>query len=313
VDVVFAPTTSGAHTDTIVFTGNIGMASQLVLNLTGNGQAAAGNLFCMPSSISFGTIPRGMTRSQMVTCTARGGVVQLSGATVSGDPMFTLPMPPNAMTLTDGQSATFSVVFNPQGNAMMQVMGTCTVDYSGTNGGASIQIPLSGEVQEPPPTTQAIAAVLTGDDMTADVDVHLIRSGGSPFDDLGGSDCFFADCTSLNYSVTWPAPTPGDLSYDPHLDRDPVFEVGDEHINLQNAEAGAYDIYVHYWGSTMPAGSDMHSCSVQVFVGGRMIGTYMQSMTCHQLWHVGTVNWTGTSGTFAPDTTMTTRMEGACL
>jgi hypothetical protein len=312
VDVLFTPVVGGMFMDTIVFTGKIGMTPQLVLNVKGKGQAQQGNLSCMPGSIDFGTQPRGMVQTQQVTCTAHGGLVQIQSASLSGDPMFSLPMPPGMSTLSDGQSMMFNVQFNPQGSAMVSAMGTCTVNYSGTMGNGNIMIPLSGAVQEPPPTTQAIALVLTADDLIADIDIHLVRPGGTPFDPFGGSDCFYENCTPLPYTVSWPSPTGNDPSYDPHLDRDPVFMVGDEHINLQNAEAGAYDAYVHYFGTTRTAGNDSHSATVQVYVAGHQVGTYNQTLTCNQLWHVGTINWTGMNGTFAPDTSTTMRSEGCC-
>jgi hypothetical protein len=175
-----------------------------------------------------------------------------------------------------------------------------------------VNVPLSGTEIPPPPTTQAIAAVLTGDDSNADVDVHLVRPGGAPFDGVSGSDCFYYDCTDIRYLVMWPSPTPGDMSYNPHLDHDPVFEYGTENLNLQNAEAGAYEIYVHYYGTFLPAGLDAHPVSTTVYVAGMNIGTFNTTLTCNQMWHVGTVHWTGSSGTFAPDNAVTLRSEGTC-
>jgi hypothetical protein len=259
-----------------------------------------------------------MVKSQQVSCTANGGQVQIMNVTIdSGAPTFQLPMAPGAMTLAAGQSMTFNVDYHPDGNAGDQQSGDLTVSYGGMTGNASIMIPLQGTVQEPPPTTQAIAIILNWDNDATDQDTHLVRPGGMPFDSglppvTQGTDCFFEDCVSP-FMLTWP---PGnDPTYDPHLDRDTVSGVisnmAPEHLNVQNAQAGAYNIYAHYFSDHGASGST-NNVTVTVFVGGTQVGMYTQPLQCNDVWHVGTVNWTGTTGTFAPDTSKTTSSLGCC-
>ena len=43
-----------------------------------------------------------------------------------------------------------------------------------------------------------------------------------------------------------------------------------------------------------------------------LAGTYQRNLDCNEMWHVGTIDWNGTSGSFTPMQQVSTRQEGNC-
>jgi hypothetical protein len=79
-----------------------------------SGTAATGQLTPAPSSISFGSAQLGSTQTQQATLRNSGnGPATITQATATG-PGFSLSGLPLPMTLTSGESVTFSAVFTPQ-------------------------------------------------------------------------------------------------------------------------------------------------------------------------------------------------------
>lgn len=109
--VVFSPKTSGSASGSISITSN-GSVTKLTIPLTGTG-TAAGTLTVSPTSLSFGNVTVGTSKSLTGTLTAAGSSVTVSSVSVSSSEFvvsgLTFPF-----TLTSGQSSYFTVKFSPQ-------------------------------------------------------------------------------------------------------------------------------------------------------------------------------------------------------
>ena len=136
--VTFAPQSTGNVTGSVAIASNA-TNSSLTLPLSGTG-IAPGTLTANPSSLNFGTVQVGSSQTLSGTLTNSGGssisITQASasgtGFTVSG---LTLPL-----TLSAGQSATFSAVFRPQTSGTAS--GSLSISSNASN--ATLTIPFSG-------------------------------------------------------------------------------------------------------------------------------------------------------------------------
>ena len=82
---------------------------------------------------------------------------------------------------------------------------------------------------------------LLWDKLRADVDLHLIKPGGTMF--LRPGDCYYQ-----NKNPDWGPPNTENLKCgDPILDRDCVTDCTEEHITLESLEVGTYEVKVHYY------------------------------------------------------------------
>ena len=136
--VTFAPQSAGNVTGSVVITSNASNSS-LSLPLSGTG-IAPGTLTANPSSLSFGSVQVGGSQTVSGTLTNSGGTsVTLTQATASGTG-FTVSGLTLPLTLTAGQSATFSAVFRPQTSGTAS--GSLSVTSNASN--ATLTIPFSG-------------------------------------------------------------------------------------------------------------------------------------------------------------------------
>jgi HYDIN/CFA65/VesB family protein/centrosomal CEP192-like protein len=302
VEVIFTPHAEGPKADAIMFHQAENAGPDLQLTINGTGKIPLGDIVCTPSSLDFGQVQRGMSAMLSVTCAARGGPSRLVGASITQTPeYFSLPTPPATVDLDPMQSGvSIQVLYKPDG-MLATHNGMLTVQYTGRAGMATTTVPLTGVETEPPPTTQAIALVLTWDTNQTDVDVHLVRPGASPFDPAGG-DCYYA-----NRNPMWGA----DTTYSPYLDRDVIDGLGPEHLNLARAVPGMYNVYAHYFSDH---GHGPSTATVEVFVGGTRVGSYNHHLNCDDIWLVGTVSWDGMRGTFNPMTQVQAMSgQGVCF
>jgi hypothetical protein len=137
--VQFAPTAAGAASGSISIISNAPNSPALVA-LTGTGVAATQSLSFSTTSLGFGNVNTGSTSTLSVTVTNSGNSsVTVSGITESGAG-FTLSGAGVPVTLTSGQTLTFSVVFSP--TAAGSNAGTVTV--TSTAAGSPTAIALSG-------------------------------------------------------------------------------------------------------------------------------------------------------------------------
>ncbi len=108
--VKFAPTAAGSSTGTFSLTSNA--SSTPAIALSGTGVNPAGQLAASPSSLAFGNVNTGASASQTVTVTASTASVTISQATLTGTG-FTFTGPTLPLTLTAGQTASFTLTFAP--------------------------------------------------------------------------------------------------------------------------------------------------------------------------------------------------------
>jgi hypothetical protein len=192
--VNFAPLSAASASGNVTITSTASNPT-LTIPLSGMG-VAQGTLGSNPTSLSFGSVTVGSNQSLSETVTNTGGSsVTISQASISGTG-FSLSGITTPVTLTAGQSATFSVKFAPlsaasaTGNVTITSNAsnpTLTIPLSGTGTAANGQLTVS-------PTTLALGSVVVGTSGTAsgnltasgaNVTVTAVSSNNSVFS-LGG-------------------------------------------------------------------------------------------------------------------------------
>lgn len=119
--VAFTPTATGTISGTLAATSNASDPS-VTVSLSGNG-TSLGQIALSPASISFGTVDIGTTESLSGTITASGASVTISSVS-STSSQFNLGGLTLPLTIAAGQSAPFSITFQPQ------VSGTASGSFS---------------------------------------------------------------------------------------------------------------------------------------------------------------------------------------
>lgn len=163
--VSFDPTTAASATGSVTVTSNASNAT-LTIPLTGTG-VAAGTLTANPTSISFGSVQVGVKQTTSETVTNSGGEsVTISSVAASGTG-YSVSGITTPVTLTSGQSATFSVSFDPA--TATGVSGSVTVTSNASN--ATLTISLSGTGVSPGtltanPTSLGFGSVQVGNSQT---------------------------------------------------------------------------------------------------------------------------------------------------
>ena len=136
--VSFAPQASGSASGTVTISSDASNPS-LTIPLSGTG-AVPGALGPNPTSLGFGSVTVGSSQSLSGTLTNSGGTsVTISQVAISGTG-FSLNGITAPLTLTAGQSATFTVKFAPQSAA--SASGNVTLTSTASN--PTLTIPLSG-------------------------------------------------------------------------------------------------------------------------------------------------------------------------
>ncbi|MBI2375387.1 MAG: choice-of-anchor D domain-containing protein [Deltaproteobacteria bacterium] len=299
-EVVFQPTSEGPKPDRMVFEA-LAPAGSVTLQISGTAAVARGGLSCSPSTIAFGAVQRGQTKSETVTCSASGGITRfISAAFPPAETLFVLPAPPGTADLVTGQSVTFAVEFRAEGSPVPH-NSQLAVQFNGANGTETLTIPVTGEVTPPPVTSTAMSILLRWDSNFTDVDLHLVRPGGALWSATG-------ECSYLFTAPDWGIAS--DPTDNPFLDVDDTDGRGPENINLNVAAPGNYEVWIHYYDDN---GFGASQATVEVYIGGNLAGTYNRRISCNDMWHVGTIVWDGAAGTFAPSTQVQRDAHGACF
>jgi hypothetical protein len=192
----FAPTAAGAASGTITV-ASTAANSPATVTLQGNGIAAAAVLQATPSSITFGSIIVGSSQSQLVTLTNTGNVTAtITSATLTGAE-FSFVGLTTPLSLTPGQSTTFSVVFTPAaaGNpgGSLSLISNATnsptnITFSGTGVAQTRTLVLNpssvgfGDVVVGSSSTQAVQVTNTGN---SSVTITSVTPSGAPFNATG--------------------------------------------------------------------------------------------------------------------------------
>ena len=173
---IFTPTAAGAASGTLTITSNATNPT-LSVPLSGTG-VAPGQLASNPASFAFGNIQDGTSKSLSGTLTNSGGTsITISAASASGAP-FSLSGLSLPVTLTAGQSTSFSVLFSP--TTAGAASGSVSVTSNGSNPNLSIPLSGTGVTQgtlTANPASLAFGSVQVGN--SANLSETLTNTGGS--------------------------------------------------------------------------------------------------------------------------------------
>ena len=174
--VTFAPTAAGAVSGNVAIVSD---ASNSPLNIALSGTGTApGQLTSNPTSLSFGNVVVGSSKSLTETLSNTGGsslTISAASATGAGYSISGLTLP---LTLTAGQSTTFTVKFAPASAGA--VSGNVAITSNGSN--PNLNIALSGTGIAPGtlsanPVSLSFGTVQVGS--SANLSETLINSGGA--------------------------------------------------------------------------------------------------------------------------------------
>ncbi len=171
------------------------------------------------------------------------------------------------------------------------VLGTYRIELVVADTREGVSTPAIVNVQAVPPSQ--LSVTLEWDVSGADMDIHLVREGGTYFDLAGGSDCF-----------SWrPNPDWGDTASaedNPVLDRDLDGEGQGpfrETILVPEPMDGTYTLYLHYFSDHVDidgGNAQVVDAQIDVKVLGRPITetiTTPTPMQAGQLWVVREIVW----------------------
>jgi hypothetical protein len=201
--VTFTPLSTGSASGTVTISSNASNPT-LTIALSGTG-VAPGVLGSNPASLSFGSVTVGSNQSLAETVTNTGGsTVTISQVGISGTG-FSLSGITAPVTLTAGQSATFSVTFTPPSAA--SASGNVTITSNASN--STLTIPLSGTGTAAAgqlavsPTTLPLGSAVVGTSGTASG--SLTASGANVTVTAVSSNNSVFSVSGLSLPVTIPA------------------------------------------------------------------------------------------------------------
>ena len=279
--VVFTPTAVGIESAELVITSDDPTATEVRVPIGGEGSnTQAPAIFVSPNPVDFGQVPRGTLASRSVLVRNDGSApLDLNMVRLSNDAgsRFLLPAPPTpGTTLTPGQQLNFNVDYSD--NGVVQTYNG-TLEIQSNDPSSPTTVPLSAATAPPPAAMTDISITLTWSSTAADIDVHLVRPGGTFFDSP-------TDCCYCNTNPDWGVM--GQTNDNPFLDRDDLTGPGPENINLGAAEDGEYEVVLHYF-STSGAGDV--TATVEVRVRGTLIASRTETLAPATRWLAGRVNW----------------------
>ncbi len=179
--VSFTPTVASSATGSLSLVSNA-PGSPLAVALSGTGVAPILQLSANPASLSFGNVTVGSSGTQTVTLTNTGNSsVSISQITASGAGFSSSGLTP-PLTLTAGQSTTFSVICAPA--TAGSLTGSVTVVSNATNSPTTITLSGTGVQVISPSVT------LTWDPSTSVVAGYYIYRGtlsGGPYTKLNAT------------------------------------------------------------------------------------------------------------------------------
>ncbi len=143
---------------------------------------------------------------------------------------------------------------------------------------------------------------LSWDIPNVDLDLHLVRPGGSYYSDV--DDCFFG-----NPLPDWGIE--GESTDDPYLDADSEASGGPETITLERPEEGVYEIYVHYFNER-DASYIYATPSLEIWAEGQQLVSVVgpKLYNSGKVWSAGTLDWSTLTWTPSKDVTTHTALGG---
>lgn len=288
--VVYTPTGAGvAPAASVVIGSNDPSAPTVSVPLVGEGVVTAvPSIFVDPIPLAFGQVPRGVQASRSVLVRNDGsgpltlGVIRL---TDDAGGRFLLPTPPSINTvLQPTQSLNFNVEYLDNG-VVMAYAGMLEI-ASDDPSRPLVQVPLTATTEPPPAVMTDINVTLTWSSANTDIDLHLVRPGGSFFQTPG-------DCCFCNTNPDWGMVN--NSTDNPFLDRDDLVGPGPETINLSVAQDGEHRVMVHHY-----SGSAASTVTVEVRLRGTLVATVTENLDPNERWIAGYITWNAATqmGTF---------------
>jgi len=181
----FNPTSGGNATGSIAVVSD---ASNPTLTITLAGTATvAGQLAVSPASLSFGSVVVGQSKSLTATLTATGSSITVSDASMTTSE-FTISGLSLPLTLSAGQSASFTVNFKPQSSGAASASGT----FSSNAANASLTQALSGTGTAAPQHSVALSWSPSASSVVG-YNVYRATTTGGPYSKI----------TSMNADTTF--------------------------------------------------------------------------------------------------------------
>jgi hypothetical protein len=180
----FAPQSAGSASASISVSSNASN-STMTISLAGSG-TAQGQLTLTPTSVDFGSVTVGTSRTQAGTLSASGSSVSVSSATVTSAE-FSLSGITFPLTIAAGQSVSFTLTFTPQMSGSTSAIGSFT--SSASNSAAAT---LTGTGAAPPP--HSVDLFWNGTSTVVGYNVYRGSQSGGPYTKIN---------SALNASTTY--------------------------------------------------------------------------------------------------------------
>ena len=188
--VAFNPTSGGNATGSISVVSD---ASDPTLTITLAGTATvAGQLAVSPASLSFGSVVVGQSKSLTATLTATGSSITVSAANMTTSE-FTISGLSLPLTLSAGQSASFTVNFKPQSSGAASASGS----FNSNAANASVTQALSGTGTAAPQHSVALSWTPSTSSVVG-YNVYRGTTTGGPYSKITSMN---ADTTYVDSSV----------------------------------------------------------------------------------------------------------------
>ena len=178
-NVVFSPQSAGSASGSLALTSD-GSVPNLSVSFTGAG-ASPGQLAISPSTTTFGNVVVGATQNQSGTLSASGAGVTVSSVT-SNNPEFTISGLSLPLTLSAGQSASFTLTFTPQATGASS--GTFTFSSNATNPSQTESVSGTGTAA---PQHNVSLSWTASTSTVAGYNVYRGTQSGGPYVGLNGS------------------------------------------------------------------------------------------------------------------------------
>jgi len=292
VEVLYNPDGAGRDEGELVIASNAPNESEVRVALLGGGtDNPVSCLRIAPNPLDFGGVRRGETRTLMARLISCGvadlNIQQMDRSRWFGQALtneFQVTEQPQwPVRLPTGAEAEVEITYEPR--LAGPDMGHFVVHNDSPDAQARLEVRANGL----PPRLEDVAlhVQLEWDADNSDVDLHLIRPGGTFFQ--GPGDCYFS-----NPSPDWGVA--GDFHDDPFLDVDNVRGFGPENINLETPSPGVYTLSIDYYQDSydedMGGGDVDTTATARIFVHGNLVHTGNQLLDdMHDVWDVATIDW----------------------
>ena len=188
---VFAPTSGGSATGSISVVSD---ASNSTVTISMAGTATvAGQLAVSPSTLNFGSVTVGQSKSLSASLTATGSGITITGANMSTSE-FTVSGLSLPVTLAAGKSVSFTVSFSPQASGAASASGSFTSNASNS----SAQQSLTGSGTPAPQHSVALSWNASSTSTVVGYNIYRGVKTGGPYSQVTSLN---ADTTFIDTSV----------------------------------------------------------------------------------------------------------------